>query len=126
MTWPGEPRSKKNSATIVRNGARPLLLPSGAFTAYQASVGWFIPGDLKSAKLACPVAVKCTYYMATQRKVDLLNLLAATMDILVHYGVLLDDNSGIVVSHDGSRVLYDKNNPRVLIEITKMGEVAQK
>ena len=56
--------------------------------------------------------------MPTHRRVDQVNLLEATLDILVEYGVLADDNSNIVVSHDGSRVLYDKNNPRTEITIT--------
>jgi Holliday junction resolvase RusA-like endonuclease len=51
--------------------------------------------------------------------VDLVNLVEATCDILVDAGVLVDDNSGIVTSHDGSRVLYDKTDPRVEIEITE-------
>ena len=55
--------------------------------------------------------------MPTKHRVDLANLLAATCDILTHYGVLEDDNSMIIVSHDGSRVLYDKERPRCEIEI---------
>ena len=50
-------------------------------------------------------------------KVDLCNLLGATCDILVKFGVIADDNCKIVKSHDGSRVLLDKENPRVEIEI---------
>lgn len=61
--------------------------------------------------------LKCVYYMPTRHKVDLTNLLNATCDILVEAGVLKDDNSKIVASHDGSRVLYDKENPRVEIYI---------
>ena len=56
--------------------------------------------------------------MPTHHRVDQVNLLEATLDILVEYGVLADDNSNIVVSHDGSCVLYDKNNPRTEITIT--------
>lgn len=51
---------------------------------------------------------------------DLVNLLESTCDILVDAGILEDDNSNIVAGHDGSRVLYDKNNPRVEILITKL------
>ena len=58
--------------------------------------------------------------MATRRKVDLVNLLEATCDILVHTGVLEDDNSRIVTGHDGSEVRYDKENPRVEIEISEV------
>ena len=61
--------------------------------------------------------------MPTMHRVDLGNLHAATDDILVKSGVLQDDNSNIVAGHDGSRVLYDKENPRVEIEITEMEEL---
>ena len=60
--------------------------------------------------------------MPTRRKVDLNNLLEATTDMLVHYKVLEDDNSKIVVSHDGSRVRYDKNIPRTEIFIDRIEE----
>ena len=48
-----------------------------------------------------------------------MNLLAAVDDLLVEAGIIADDNSKIVVSHDGSRVLYDKENPRTEITITR-------
>lgn len=67
-----------------------------------------------------PINLKCVYYMKTRRRVDLFNLLNATADILVHYGVLKDDDCNIVVSPDGSRVKYDKENPRVEVEIKEM------
>jgi Holliday junction resolvase RusA-like endonuclease len=55
--------------------------------------------------------------MPTKRRVDLTNLLEAIDDVLVKYGVLKDDNSEIITSHDGSRVLYDKDNPRTEVAI---------
>lgn len=114
---PGAPITKKNSQRIVRLGnGRCSIRPSKAFEAYQKTASVFIPGKFRKG-LSGRYNVKCTYYMPTKRKVDLVNLLEATCDILVHYKVLEDDNSRIVVSHDGSRVLYDKNNPRVEIEI---------
>ena len=58
--------------------------------------------------------------MPTKHRVDLVNLLEATCDILVKVNVLEDDNSNIIISHDGSRVLYDKDNPRVEIEIQEI------
>ena len=51
---------------------------------------------------------------------DLINLLEATMDILVDAGILEDDNSNIVGGHDGSRVLYDKENPRADVYISPL------
>lgn len=63
--------------------------------------------------------------MPTKRRVDLVNLLEATCDILVHYGVLADDNSSIVAGHDGSRVLHDKERPRVEVTITEINNEEQ-
>ena len=48
------------------------------------------------------------------------NLYNATCDILVHYGILEDDKKDIVYSMDGSRVLHDKKNPRVEVEISEL------
>ena len=64
--------------------------------------------------------LKCLFYMPTARKVDLTNLLEAADDALVTAGVLADDNSKIVVSHDGSRVLLDRDKPRTEIYITEV------
>lgn len=112
---PGAPVTKKNSQRLVRVGTRIIPLPSKAFSEYQDKAGYYIPN--KWAMLEGRYNVCCVYYMPTKRRVDLLNLLGATCDILTHYGVIKDDNSGIVVSHDGSRVLYDKEKPRVEISI---------
>lgn len=122
LTIPGTPRTKKNSPRIINigNGAKHghKLLPSKAYERYEADAGWFIrcPGK----PIDYPVNIKCVYYMPTRGKVDLVNLLEATCDILVKYGVLVDDNASIVTGHDGSRVLYDKDNPRVEIEIEEI------
>ena len=36
------------------------------------------------------------------------------------HGVIEDDNRDIVASHNGSLVLYDKQSPRIEVEITKV------
>lgn len=123
FTIPGRPMTKKNSQRIARNGNRVFPLPSKQFLEYQEKAGYYIP--CKWALIDYPCNVKCLYYMPidyqnAKASIDLVNLLEAIDDILVHYGVLLDDNSRIIFSHDGSRVLYDKSNPRVEIEIEKL------
>lgn len=115
FTIPGQPMTKKNSQRLVRAGARIIPLPSKAFAEYQDKAGYYIPN--KWANLDGRYNVRCVYYMPTRRRVDLLNLLGATCDILTHYGVLKDDHSGIVISHDGSRVDYDRERPRVEVSI---------
>lgn len=123
FTVPGNPVTKKNSQRIVQirtvSGKHfHKILPSEAFEKYQKECGRYMP--MLDEPVEIPVNMKCTYYMQTRRRVDLLNLLEATADILVDYGVLADDNCKIVRSTDGSRVLYDKENPRVEIEIKEI------
>lgn len=118
LTLLGDPRTKKNSQRLVSAGWRTVPLASRAYTEYRDICLWQIPPPVKVMGISYPVNLKCVYYMGTRRKVDLCNLIEATCDILVDAGVLADDNSRIVAGHDGSRVLYDKKNPRVEIEIT--------
>ena len=122
----GDPRTKKNRQQPVpaqrRDGTwYTRLIPSKPYQQYEADCLRQITGD-KCRGIRRPVNVKAIYYMKTRRTVDLLNLLEATCDILVKAGVLEDDNSRIVVSHDGSRVRYDKFNPRVEIIIEDSNE----
>lgn len=114
------PVTKKNHQQIVKGkNGRPFVIPSKQYKDYEKACEEFIP-LLPFRMFDCPVNVECVYYMPTRRRVDLVNLQEATLDILVKYGVLSDDNSNIVASMDGSRVLYDKENPRTEIEITEL------
>lgn len=118
FTIPLPPITKKNSQQILVNKAtgRPFIAPSEQYKQYEKDAQWFTPACIPP--IDQPVNIKCLFYMPTRRRVDLTNLLEAADDVLVHAGVIADDHSGIVVSHDGSRVLYDKENPRTEIEIT--------
>ncbi len=113
------PITKKNSQQIIWNKKtkRRMVISSKQYKQYERDCGTFL-NPLPFTCIEQPVNVKCLYYMPTHRRVDLTNLLQATMDILVKYGILADDNSNIVASMDGSRVLYDKYNPRTEVEIT--------
>lgn len=113
---PIPPRTKKNSQRIVKtkNGGH-CILPSKQYTQYEKDAMWFIPGG---ETIKHPVNVKAVFYMDTRRRVDLVNLQEALLDVLVRAGLLEDDNCTIVASMDGSRVLYDKEHPRTEITIT--------
>ena len=116
----GNPVTKKNSQQIYTNRStgKPFISQSKAYKAYAKDFLWQVP-PMAKVSIDCPVEVTCIYYMRTKRRVDLTNLLSATHDLLVEAGVLADDNCKIVVSVDGSRVMHDKDNPRVEIEITE-------
>lgn len=117
FTIPLAPVTKKNSQRIVINRAtgRPMIMPSAKYKEYEQQACYFIPRPPQPINK--PVNVKCLFYMPTRRKCDLTNLLEAIDDILVRRGVLADDDYTILESHDGSRVYYDKENPRTVVEI---------
>ena len=114
------PISKKNSQQILINSVtgRPFIFPSRQYKEYERNSLLFIPKLTKPIDYA--VNVKCIFYMPTRRKCDLTNLLEAIDDIMVKSGLLSDDNFTIIESHDGSRVLYDKENPRTEVQIVQI------
>lgn len=121
ITIPFNPVTKKNHGNIVMIKGKPIMLPSKPYVEYEKKCKQYIP-KLRQPPIDYPINLKCTYYMETRRKTDLTNLLQATCDILVKYGILKDDNYNIVASFDGTKAFYDKENPRVEIEIKKLDE----
>lgn len=122
----GQPATKKNSMRPIkvksRNGTESLrLLPSAAFEDYEADCLRQITGNYRR-HIDTPVNVKAVYYVQTRQPIDLTNLNEAIHDILVKARVLMDDNRNIIASTDGSRVFWDKTNPRVEITITDAEE----
>ena len=116
FTIPLPPITKKNHSQIAVNPktGRPFIVPSKQYKEYEQKALWYIP---KQEPFCVPVNVKCVFYMPTRRKCDLTNLLEAINDIMVKSGLLEDDNYSVVWSLDGSRVMYDKENPRTEVYI---------
>lgn len=71
-------------------------------------------------KIDYPVNVKAVFYTESRRRIDLTNLLEALDDMLVKAEVLQDDCRDIIASHDGSMVYWDKENPRIEVEIKEI------
>lgn len=110
------PITKKNHSQIItsKTTGRPMVIPSKQYKDYEHESAWFMP-HIKT--IDRPVNIRAVFYMPTHRRVDLVNLLQALCDILVKYSVLEDDNFNIVAGFDGSRVDYDKNEPRTEVWI---------
>lgn len=122
FTIPLNPVTKKNSQRIIRAGNHYKLLPSKAFEKYEKNAGPYIP--YHGEKISEPCEIVYLFYMREnynkptgKKKIDLTNLEEALDDVLVSYGLLADDNSRIIVSHDGSRVYHDSKNPRTEVTI---------
>ena len=122
----GDPRTKKNSMKIAGGKEKcprchkPLeqwIRQGNAHDEWYEAASWQLTNKPREP-IDVPVQCKYTFYIATDRLVDVLNLEAAVDDLLVKNKILKDDNRKIVVHHDGSRVYVDRANPRVEIEIT--------
>lgn len=118
ITIPLQPVTKKNHGQIIMCKGHPIMLPSKPYIEYEKACKEYMPK--LDTPICKPICLKCTYYMGTKRKCDLTNLLQATCDVLVKYKVIEDDNYTIIDNFDGSRVYYDKENPRCEIEIKEL------
>ena len=101
----------------MERGFRVLIIPSAIFQKYQKHALKHIPAVANPYN---EINLKVLYYRETRRKIDLVNLLESTCDILVKAKFIVDDDSKCVISTDGSRVFYDKMNPRAEIYIEKV------
>ena len=118
----GRPITKKNHQEIIYNPKtkKRQLVSSSAYKRYEKEALLQLPSV--PYPIDFPVNVRCLYYMPTRHTVDLVNLEQATDDILQAAGIIKNDESKVIASHDGSRVYYDKDNPRVEIDITPFRE----
>ena len=120
ITIPLTPVSKKNSQRIVIVRGRPMILPSKVYKDYEKAAVALLRQQYSGEPIATEVNVAMVFYMPTHRRVDLVNLQEACLDVLVTAGILQDDNSKIVACMDESYVTYDKKNPRTEITITEV------
>ena len=131
FTIPVKPRTKKNHMQLVTlKTGRQMLLPSKAYKTFEKEVLNFIaenPLIIKSNdEFTLPIQdvinLKCTFYKEKDFKSDLAGYRQAIQDVLVKAGVIKDDNHKIIESTNGSKVLLDKENPRIDVEITRINE----
>lgn len=113
------PVTKKNSQQILTNSktGKPFVMPSKQYKAYEKQAIWYLR-PTPEKPIGQPVNVRMEFYMPTRRRVDMVNLQESCLDVLVEAGILEDDNCNIVAGMDGSRVYYDKSNPRTEIIIS--------
>ena len=91
ITLYGRPITKKNSQQIIVAGKMRKIIPSKQYKAYERDCLYQLLQTPRAPEGALNMA--CVYYMPTRHRVDLVNLLEATCDILVEAGIIEDDNS---------------------------------
>lgn len=129
-TIPLDPRTKKNSHRISGCGprcpvcgkyAKQFVRNGSTTTDFSFKAARYLNPKPKQP-LAGPVHLIYRIYTQTWHRKDDLNLYEALDDILVKEGILRDDDRKTIRSRDGSRVLYDKDNPRAEIYIYEYRE----
>ena len=142
FTLPVEAKTKKNHPQIVwkkqpfqiRIGKivvatipyTPFIIPSKGYSEFEKEViPFFERVKAKTGTVDFVINMKVISYMKTKRLCDLTNVLEAVDDAAVKSGLIADDNRDIIAGHDGSRVFYDKYNPRIEITITQMDGYVQ-
>lgn len=117
-TITGNPIVKKNTQKVIHRGGRSFVVYSAQYR------GWLnnAMDELALQKrpeqpIDYPVLLVCKFFMQTKRLVDLSALYEGIQDTLVKMEILADDNFNIVAGHDGSRVLLDRERPRIEIAI---------
>jgi hypothetical protein len=125
-----DPRTKKNHMSIVGTGPKcpkcgkrkkQFVRQGRAHDKFAFDAARFLTPRPKEP-ISTEIHLVYKLYMQTKRKVDDLNLYASLDDILVHEGILADDNIRYIRNRDGSRVFYDKENPRAEIYIYRHEE----
>ena len=120
-----DPRSKKNAHRIAGCGPRcPMcgkyakqFIRNGSTTTDFAFKAAQYLRPKPARPIVGPVRLVYRLYTQTWHRKDDLNLYEALDDILVSEGILKDDDRKTIRSRDGSRVLYDKENPRAEVYI---------
>jgi Holliday junction resolvase RusA-like endonuclease len=120
---PGQPVVKKNNQRVVFRHGKSIKTDTEAYRAWHTiAVKELTLWSRPSVPIEAPVILKLEFYMQTRRRVDISNLYEGIQDVLVEMRVLADDDCTKVIGHDGSRVYYDKENPRIKVTILKAEE----
>jgi Holliday junction resolvase RusA-like endonuclease len=122
LVLPGPARTKKNSATLQMRGRRRVLVPSDAWMAWRDRCrAWWLQSFTVSRRPVAPpdVPLNCRalIYRDAHRG-DAVGYYQGVADVLEELGVVENDEQ--LVAWDGSRLLLDRDRPRVELTITPL------
>jgi len=117
LTLYGAPRTKKTSNQLQKFGGRLKVVPSAAWMEWRDKVK--ASGDVEPWMRLKDQPCNCTalFYRDANRG-DAVGLYQGLADVLEEVGVVSNDRW--IVSWDGSRMLLDRVNPRVIVTLTKV------
>lgn len=118
FTVTGNPIVKKNTQRAVFRRGYPIIVYSPQYREWaHRALDELAIQKRPPEPIDYQVLLVCKFFMQTKRVVDLSALYEGIQDVLVQMHVLKDDNFNFVAGHDGSRVLFDKQNPRTEVSI---------
>ena len=117
FTLLGAPRTKKNSGRIITRG-KPRILPSLAYEEWNAAAQQQFMGIRSKCGVQLPITedvnVSALFYRHANVG-DAVGFMQAIADSMQEAGIVLDDKQ--VVSWDGTRLLKDASNPRIVVTV---------
>jgi len=113
FTVVGAPRTKKNHGWRTKQG---FQMPSKAWKRWLETAQ-VVPAVQTDWMTLQPVNCRAVFYRDANRG-DAVGYYQGLADLLEWYEIVKDD--GLIVSWDGSRLLKDKDNPRVEVELTEV------
>lgn len=118
LTILGPPVTKSNHQKIIQVRGRPMVIQSAPYRKWEKSALEQLARLLPLAPAtAAPVSLKAIFYRE-RRTGDLGNYLKALCDVIERAGLI--ENDRLIHSFDGSRLAWDKTNPRVEFEVMPM------
>lgn len=118
----GAPRTKKTSNRVLRFGRFNKVVPSEAWLAFRDAA---VPQLMRQLEeegaytICTPITVNAQIYRDARRG-DLVGYLTSIADVLEEAAVV--SNDVVIESWDGSRMLLDRENPRIEIEIRDLSD----
>ena len=110
----GPPRTKKNHGRRIMRGGRVYSIPSEAYETWDASAMVQLKKQFSGDPIASEVNCRALFFRHANVG-DAVGFYQALADTLEHAGVLTNDQ--LIRSWDGSRLLKDKDNPRVIVTL---------
>ena len=110
----GRPVTKKTANQVIRRNGRTFVLPNPRWTKW-------VKGAVVIPRVAKQVdrdyGCEALFYRA-RKAGDLINYCQALADALEKWGILTNDRQ--IVQWDGSRLLLDRDHPRVEVTLTPL------
>ena len=114
----GSPRTKKNHGRVIKRGGRKFHIQSEAYEAWNASAQSQLAKVRSESNVPLPLAfqVNCrALFLRDAERGDAVGYYQGLADALQEGRIIEDDR--LVVSWDGSRILKDSANPRVIVSL---------